>query len=36
MSIMEQQVARSLKPGVNQTVLPNGVGLRQITRNNII
>lgn len=29
------QVARSLKPGVNQTVLPNGVGLRQITRNNI-
>lgn len=28
------QVARSLKPGVNQTVLPNGVGLRQITRNN--
>lgn len=29
------QVARSLKPGVNQTVLPNSVGLRQITRNNI-
>lgn len=29
------QVARSLKPGVNQAVLPNGVGLRQITRNNI-
>lgn len=27
-------VYRSLKPGVNKTVLPNGVGLRQITRNN--
>lgn len=27
--------ARSLKPGVHQETLPNGVGLRQITRNNI-
>lgn len=27
-------VYRSLKDGTNQTVLPNGVGLRQITRNN--
>lgn len=28
-------VYRSLKDGINQTVLPNGIGLRQITRNNI-
>lgn len=28
-------LARNLKPGVHQETLPNGVGLRQITRNNI-
>lgn len=28
-------IDRPLAPGVNKTTLPNGVGLRQITRNNI-
>lgn len=28
-------LARDLKPGVHQETLPNGIGLRQITRNNI-
>lgn len=27
-------LARDLKPGIHQEILPNGVGLRQITRNN--